>query len=273
MKRVDLHIHSNRSDGILSPSELAARLVGSGLECVALTDHNVVHGIAELRDALRGSEVQIVDGVEMSVEDQEVGEIHMLGYGIDTEAAPLRQLLAYLVARKRVQISRMIERLQEEGRNVNPLDVLGSDATRYVGRQALARALVEKKMVGTIGEAFARYLGRKGRAYMPMGAIAPEEGVAAIHQAGGLAVLAHPSVGLLDACLTRLVKAGMDGIEVYRRTGGGNEELYAELVAEDFGLCATGGSDWHGEAGDGDLGEFWVRDEKLIGFFERPEVR
>jgi len=272
MKRMDLHIHSSRSDGFVAPAMIARQLADAGLDRVALTDHNVLDGLAELRDGLDGSGVGLINGVELSVGKDAAGEFHLLGYGVDPDSPALRQVCSFLVSRKRLQISRMIERLQGAGVDITAEEVLGTDATRYVGRQALARTLLRKGAVGSPGEAFGRYLGLGGKAYVPMGAVSPEEAVSVVHQAGGVAVLAHPSVKLLDTWVSRLAAAGMDGIEVYRPASGGNQELYSEMVAEDFGMFATGGSDWHGSASEGPLGGFWVASGKLDGFFARPEV-
>lgn len=265
---VDLHIHSDHSDGLASTAEIARQALSAGLSCIALADHNGVDGLEELHELLDGAGVRVVDAVEMSADGENESEIHILGYGIDPHNELLRAAFARVVELKRQQLDAMVSLLRRRGIDISPEEVPDRQGA-YVGRPALARLLVQKGVVHTAGQAFARYLGVQGDVYVPLGAIGPAECVELIHRAGGLAVLGHPSIGLLDAWAARLAEAGLDGIEVYRPNIQGSEELYAQAVARDFGFVETGGSDWHGRPEGGPLGTFVVQQSDLRPFFAR----
>ena len=264
----DLHIHSTHSDGAAQPAEIARQAVGGGLSFISLTDHNCIEGVEELRRHLAGTSVRVIDGVEVSADADGETEIHILGYGVDIGNQALLAGLAGIVARKREQLDRMVAALRRQGVSISS-DEIPDRGTGYVGRPALARLLLDKGVVRTYGEAFARFLGVEGSVYGPLGGMGPAECIELIHQAGGLAVLGHPSMGLLDGWVIRLAQAGLDGMEVYRPNSGGNEELYAEMVARDFGLVATAGSDWHGRPSECPLGTFTVDADRLAEFFAR----
>jgi len=269
MSGVDLHLHSSCSDGKATPAEIAARAVQAGIDCISLTDHGMVDGLGQLRRCLEGSGLELVDGVELVADVAALEEIHILGYGIDTGNQALLEGLKRVVRLKRKQLAGMVEQLQQQGVRVSCEEIPDWESKDYVGRPALAQLLVSKGVVRTRRAAFDQYLTAGGSAYVPLGAMSPAQCVDLIHQAGGLAVLAHPNLRQLDTWVRPLVAAGLDGIEVYRSSVGGNDELYAEMVTQDFGLVATGGSDWHGRDSDGPLGAFSVPRERLLPFFEK----
>ena len=270
---MDLHIHSSCSDGLVSPTGIARQAIQAGLSCISLTDHNTVVGLRELRSCLEGSSVELIDGVELCANSEDATEIHILGYGVSPQDAGLLETLLRVASLKRVQMARMVEGLQQQGVDVRVEDIPGGLEAEYVGRPMLAHVLMQKGVVRTTREAFDRYLGSGGSVYVPLGALSPEECMQVIHNAGGLAVFGHPTIELLDAYVVKLAHVGLDGLEVYRPSIGGNKELYAEMVAQDFGLFVTGGSDWHGRAAEGPLGGFSVPGEKLSGFSERIHAR
>lgn len=269
MAGADLHIHSIWSDGLTSPPEIARQAEQNALRYISLTDHNIINGVEVLVRCLRGTPVTAITGVEITTEDGELGEVHILGYGIDTTDQALRQALREMTERKRKQLAHMMKGLAKEGIQIDDDELRAEAGPGYVGRLALARVLVRKGGASSIYQAFARYLGEEGELYRPPCAMPVGRAIDVIHGAGGLAVLAHPTMNMLDAAIRRYHRLGLDGIEVYRPGAGGNEELYAEMVAEDFGLIMTGGSDWHGRDKDGKLGTFTVEEDKLSGFFGR----
>jgi predicted metal-dependent phosphoesterase TrpH len=269
MRSGDLHIHTSASDGLVAPAVVARQVAACGLDFFALADHNSLAGLPQARAALPPGGPQIITGVELSAQPGEGEEVHVLGYGVDPDCPALSEVCRELITRKREQILEILSRLRAEGIDVDPQALALEDLERYPGRPALAELLVSDGVVRSAGEAFGRYLSRGAETFVPMQAFSPALCIEVVHQAGGLAVLAHPFIAAVDRSLRSLVEAGLDGIEVHRPTLTGNEQLYIEKAAEHFGLVATGGSDWHGRGRDGPIGKFSVTEEMLRGFFER----
>jgi len=267
VKRGDLHIHTSASDGALSPAQVMRAAAEAGMDFIAITDHNSLAGL-EAAAALEGLDgVRLIPGVELSAQPEQE-EVHLLGYGFDPLCDCIRRSCLRLSAAKRRQVLEIATRLRAEGMRVDMAALCrGAGEGAYVGRPTLARMLVESGCVASSGEAFARYLGSGAPTFVPMPAVDPADCIEAIHQAGGLAVLAHPSVELVDRWLARLAAMGLDGIELYRPGLRGNEQLYVEKAAEHFGLFVTGGSDLHGRRREPPLGSFTVTEEQLSGFF------
>jgi len=269
MIRGDLHIHSSASDGLVVPAVVARMAVAAGLGFFALADHNSVSGLRQARAELQPVGPQLIAGVELSAQPGEGEEIHVLGYGFDPESPALREVCRELVRRKREQMLEILSRLRGEGIDVDPQALALEDLERYPGRPALAELLVSDGVVRSAGEAFGRYLSHGALTFVPIRPFSPALCIEAIHQAGGLAALAHPFISTVDHHLDALAAMGLDAIEAYRPNLSGNEQLYIEKAAEHFGLCLSGGSDWHGRDKDGPLGTFSVTDEMLGGFFRR----
>jgi predicted metal-dependent phosphoesterase TrpH len=269
MRTGDLHIHSSASDGLVAPALIARQAAAAGLGFFALADHNSVGGLPQARAALTAGGPQMVAGVELSAQPGEGEEIHVLGYGVDPESPDLREVCRELISLKRRQMLEILGRLRREGIDVDPQALALEDLERYPGRPALAELLVSDGVVRSAGEAFGRYLSRGALTFVPMQAFSPAACIEAVHQAGGLAALAHPFIPTVDRYLDTLTGMGLDAVEAFRPSLTGNEQLYIEKAAEHFGLCLTGGSDWHGRDKEGPLGSFRVTEEALAGFFAR----
>ncbi len=245
MRFVDLHLHSHFSDGTYVPAELAAQARRFGLAAISLTDHDSVEGCARTAWACGVAGIEFVPGTELTAE--EAGdEVHLLGYFIDTQNEKLLTEIAKFQAVRQNRIREMVARL-------NRLKVpLSADAVftlancRSPGRPHVARALVEARLCGTLDEAFERFLKRNRPAWVPKFKMGGRQAIDLIHQAGGVAVLAHPALNRTDAVIPGLVEAGMDGIECYHtKHSPVAVEHYLE-VAGRFHLLVTGGSDCHG---------------------------
>lgn len=263
----DLHLHSNASDGFFSPSDVAIRAAEAGLDFISLTDHNTTVGLAPAARALEGSHVRIISGIELGCRTSNDTELHILGYGFAPENPCLQKLAGEARHCKIEQLSRIIERLRNHSIRIDWEELPAPKEGCSVGRPVLARLLVTKGFARSVQEAFLRYLGADGSAYVPLEGFGPRECVRAIHDSGGLAVLAHPKTEELDEWIEQLVADGLDGIEVYRPRADGNEELYREMVARHFGLIASGGSDWHGAPGEDALGTFTVSADDVKALF------
>lgn len=251
--RVDLHAHTTASDGALPPAELVALARQVGLAVLGVTDHDTTDGLPAALAAAGGG-LEVIPGVELST-DAPVGEVHILGYFIDYRDAGFQARLAQLRDERVGRAQAMVARLAALGMPLawERVQALASGA---VGRPHIAQALVEAGYVADVPEAFDRYLGRGRPAYVEREKLTPTDAVRMIRATGGVAVLAHPyildtagriKVRLdLPALLPELCDAGLQGLEVYYTNYTRAVTAELRLVAERWGLVATGGSDFHG---------------------------
>ncbi len=245
--RVDLHLHTNASDGQHTPSELVA--LAQKFAIIAITDHDTTDGIAEAQEAARkvGSP-QIIPGIEFSAED-DAGDVHMLGYFIDIHDQAFQIELRKFQSDRFTRGQRMVEKLAALGLPLDWERVTALADGGSIGRPHIARAMVEAGYVDSVRDAFNRYIANDGIAYVARRRLSPEEAVHMIHAAKGVAVLAHP--GLLpdpEALVRRLVPQGLDGVEVTHPSNSEAVRLLLRALAREFSLIMTGGSDFHGLA-------------------------
>ncbi|KPC74797.1 metal-dependent phosphoesterase [Thermoactinomyces vulgaris] len=250
MGRVDLHVHTTGSDGLFSPSEVVKLAKEVGLAGLAITDHDSISGIEEALSAGREWGIHVVPGVEISTLWQGK-EIHMLGLHIDYRDPSLLEKLKRQREVRQTRNRMMIEKLNELGIEVTMEEVMakkkGEGQADNVGRPHIAEVLIDKGIVQSMDEAFDRYLGRDGQAYVTPPRISPIEAIQLIHQSKGKAVIAHPGLYEQDDLIPLLVENGLDGIEVNHPDHTDEaKQRYAEM-AKTFGLFETAGSDFHGE--------------------------
>jgi predicted metal-dependent phosphoesterase TrpH len=249
--RVDLHLHSTASDGVYSPAEVVQIALTNQLEVIALTDHDTVSGIRPAQAVAATTGLQVLAGVELSSEDEHTDR-HILGYLINVDHAPLQALLSELRDSRTNRAARMVQKLADLGIPISMERVMALADDGTVGRPHVARALVEGGYVSSIQEAFDQYLANGGPAYVPHYRLEPQRAISMIHAAGGVAVLAHP--GHYDdyrVVIGALVPLGLDGIEVYYpdHTPAVVEDL--TVLARQYKLVTTAGSDFHRRDGDG----------------------
>lgn len=246
---VDLHAHTTTSDGTLTPRELVARAQKAGLRALAVTDHDHVGGIAPAREAADGTDLEVVAGIEFSV-DHGPRSFHLLGYAFDPGDGDLAEAVREVQDYRARRNPRMIRKLQDEGVDVTLEEVEAYAAGDLVGRPHMARALVDRGVVDSVQEAFDAYLGEGARAYLPKKRLPSTEAVDLLHGAGGVAVMAHPvTVGEADAVEEVLDDLGgeLDGLEVVHSKHGPPERARFARMADERDLVPTGGSDFHGE--------------------------
>ncbi len=249
-KWIDLHTHSTFSDGSLTPSQLVAAAKGVGLAAVALTDHDTIAGLEEFLAAGAFHRIETLAGVEISLEFQK-RTVHLLGYGIRADYAPLRKALADIVKGRNERNERMIRKLQMLGVRIELDEIKAFAGENIIGRPHVAKALIQKGVVATFEEAFDRFLGRGRPAYCERYRLTPKVAIELIRDAGGLAVLAHPtymrmSPDAFEAALVQFKRDGLAGIEAYySEFTEADIQFYLEL-ARRHGLLATGGTDFHG---------------------------
>jgi len=255
--RIDLHTHSDVSDGTDGPAELVAAASRAGLDVVALTDHDTMAGLAQARVAGRVARVTVLGGFELTCEHD--GEtVHLLGYGCDANHAPLADAMAALREGRRLRVPRMVEGLNGAGVGIAMADVLAqAQPGTTLGRPHVADALVARGYVTSRQQAFDEWLdvGRPG--YVEHPRLALIRGIDLVKAAGGAAVLAHPWGRESRRVLPGTVIAGLgvDGIEVDHQLHDAPTRAALREIASELGLIATGSSDYHGRGKTGhDLG-------------------
>ncbi len=245
--RADLHLHTTASDGSLVPGELVRRAAELKLDVIAITDHDTVSGIAPALEAARSyPQLTVIPGVEINT-DIPKGEVHILGYFINYHDPKLNRSLEDLRNSRYERGKKMVAKLADMGINIDWGRVLEIAGRGSVGRPHIAQAMAEKGCVASFREAFDRYIGRNGPAYIERKKIAPLEAVKLVTEAGGLPVLAHPAdIEQLETFLPQLKKAGVVGIEIYYNGYAPKTIVQLERLAQEHELIACGGSDFHG---------------------------
>ena len=250
---IDLHTHTTASDGSYSPTELVGLAEGLNLQALAVTDHDTVAGLAEAVEAARQSRLELINGVELACRVG-VGTLHMLGYFIDPDDGALGELLGQMVESRRERNPQIVAKLNELGYEISMAEVRAQASGPIVSRLHIGLVMFEKGYVDNVNEAFSRFLGDDGLAYVKRVEPEPGEVIELIHGAGGLAVVAHP-VHLrcgdeqeLTKKLKEFAELGLDGVEVWypEHTAEMTERLWR--ISQRLDLAAVGGSDFHGSA-------------------------
>lgn len=266
--RLDLHLHSQASDGSEPPSKVVAAAVAGRLDVIALTDHDTTQGLEAAWSAARSVPIEIISGIEIS--SVHAGEgIHMLGYFVDPSAPRLKAYEARAGHRREERMLEMLGRLTAAGIRIAIEDVvdIAGPSRRSLGRPHLARALMRAGHADSIPDAFDRFIGNRHPAYVPTAFISAHEAARMIVEAGGVPVWAHPRFDLLERFIPALKLAGLRGIEVYRPRTSPARILALEGIARSWKLLATGGSDWHGPD-SGSLGQFHVSGDEVAELLE-----
>jgi hypothetical protein len=274
MTQLDLHTHTTASDGQQTPSEVVALAKQAGLKILAITDHDTTEGIEEAQVAA-GDSLVIIPGVELSAED-DAGDVHTLGYFIDIHNPNFQSELKRFRAGRHFRGQEIVQKLGEMSMPLAWERIEAQANGGAIGRPHIARAMVEAGYVKSTQEAFDLYISNDGPAYVPRTRLSPEEAIAMIHSAGGVAVLAHP--GLLDdyrAMIERLVPAGLDGVEVVYPKHSVEVETDLRIQAQNHGLIITGGSDFHGltAVGKAMIGSVDPPEEAVEALRERAKYR
>ncbi|MBI2858031.1 MAG: PHP domain-containing protein [Chloroflexi bacterium] len=255
--RADLHVHSIASDGRLSPSELVRYAARVGLSVMALTDHDSAEGVAEAVETARQyPSLLVLPGVEINT-DMPHSELHMLGFCMEYRDPVFQKELCGLRMGRLERGRAMVSKLAGLGIIIDWDRVQHLAGDGSVGRPHVAQAILESGYVKTLGEAFDRYIGREGPAYIEREKITPQKAVKLIIDAGGFAVMAHPhsfSPGKIEELLSELVPAGLSGLEVYYGNNKPADVEWLVSIAGKHSLLTSGGSDYHGFGGEKETG-------------------
>lgn len=252
---VDLHVHSNVSDGVHSPRELVEMARDKGISVLALTDHDSVDGVPSALSAGEELGVFVIPGVELST-DIEDAEVHILGFYIDMTSAKLHETLERLKRGRIKRCERILARLKALGIDIPLSYVLDLGKEGFTGRSHIWRAMVNlgfARPEKSYGD-FQRYLGKKGLAYVEHGGMSPEEAVEFIRDCLGVPVLAHPGTEIPLCVIEGLIEVGLEGIEAYHPSHSKETRRKWLEFANSRGLIVTGGSDFHKVSPDEPVG-------------------
>jgi len=241
----DLHLHTSFSDGTYTPEELVERARAHELAAIAVTDHDTIEGCARAAAACAQHHIEFITGTELTAEAKG-HELHLIGYFINVAHPRLNAELVRFQLIRQNRIREMVERL-------NALDVpLEAEAVfalancQAPGRPHIGRALVQAGYCSHLDEAFERFLKRNRPAWVPKSKISAHDAIDLVHEAGGVAVLAHPGLNRCDHLIADLAAAGLDGLECFHSKHSTSACAHYVEVAEQHDLLITGGSDCHG---------------------------
>jgi predicted metal-dependent phosphoesterase TrpH len=251
MPGYDLHSHSNRSDGTMSPSDEMKLAASRDLAGVALTDHDTFDGLADAAATARSLGLEFVPGIEFSAE-YDGASLHILGYWVDSDDPKIGAELVRLTATRFRRGEMIVEKLRALGFDISVDRVLELAGGEAIARPHIAEAMVEAGIVADEQEAFDRYISDDGLAYVPKHALQPMDALRMIAAGGGVCVLAHPGMwrgsdSVPDELIEEMAAGGMVGIEVNHPDHDDEIRARYAATAERLGLVPTSSSDCHGE--------------------------
>lgn len=267
--KADLHLHTSFSDGAYSTQELVEKASRSGLKIISITDHDSVSAIDEAIELCRPRGIEVVPGIELSATFEDT-EVHVLGYFIDHHNSILNDSLTIFQRERVNRAKRIVGKLNQMNVPLTIDSVMDEVEGDSVGRPHIANALVNGGHTGTYHEAFNRYLGNGKPAYEEKWNFSPEETIKLIAQSGGLSFLAHPGRSVNEQLLFRLIKSGLDGIEVVHPAHSPDLVYYYRGIVNEYCLLESGGSDFHGGDRNDDsmLGQYGVTAD-AVGMMRR----
>lgn len=243
----DLHLHTHFSDGTFSPEELADAAHKQGLKIIALTDHDTMEGCPRAQVACENHGIEFIPATELTA-DCDGDEVHILGYWLDASYAPLHDALNRFQKVRQERIHQMVARLNAVDVPLKVESVLELANCQAPGRPHVARALVAGGYVRNFDQAFERYLKKGCPAWVPKDKMSAGEAVRLIHDAGGVAVLAHPGLYPRQHVVASVASVGLDGLECWHSKHSAYQASQYEKLAREMGLISTGGSDCHGRS-------------------------
>lgn len=243
--KADLHTHTTYSDGSLSPYELIKKAKSVGLSAISITDHDSVSGLDDAIEIGKEFDVQVVPGMELSANHND-SEVHILGYLMDYHNKALQEALAIFREKRLRRVERIVDKLNRMNIPLKIESVLANATGDSIGRPHVANALVNEGHAQSYYQAFNKYIGDGKPAYEKKHDFSPEETVRLIADAGGLSFLAHPGKTVTEDMLFRLIKAGLDGIEVIHPSHTSEHVSYYRGIVSEYCLLESGGSDFHG---------------------------
>jgi 3',5'-nucleoside bisphosphate phosphatase len=246
---IDLHLHTTASDGLCTPEELLRRAADVGLRTISVTDHDTAAAVGTVQALAPGVGIEVIPGIEITAVNRGK-DVHVLAYNLPAETP---ELDAVMQQQRRLRVERAREiaaRLERLGAPIDVDEMLraaSSNSGKAIARPQIAQYLIRAGHVGSVADAFDRFLGEQSPAYVPHQGVSPAEIVGLVERSGGLASLAHPGYTRQDEIIPSLVDAGLRAIEAFHSS---HDEAATSLylsIAQRFDLIVTGGSDYHGE--------------------------
>lgn len=245
--KADLHVHTNKSDGIYSLSEIIPKAEKAGLKAVAITDHDSVASLPEIAECQKKTSVEIIPGIEISVYE-DGGELHMLGYFVNHTNSELQYMISQVQNVRKQRVFDVCDKLQKININVLPEEVFAvAGDTSSLGRPHIAKVMLAKNYVSSLKEAFVKYLSAGNPGFVAKHKVSAAESIDIIKAAGGVAVLAHPFLNRQIRIIEPLIAKGISGLEVYYSMHTSEQVSTLRKIASKYNLIETGGSDYHGE--------------------------
>lgn len=263
MRKADLHLHTNKSDGFCSVEEVIKLSKEAGLDIISITDHDTIDGVKEAIDIGKFYGIEVIPGLEISSDFLDT-EIHILAYFFDTDSKELDEYLNFFRAERYKRAVRIINKLNSIGQSISFEDVLEVAGKSTIGRPHIAKAMVNKGLVSNYYEAFNKYIGNGCVAYEKKVHLSPQSACKIINDTGGLSFIAHPN-NLSDEIIKMLIDSGIDGIETIHPSNLPNKTEYFRGIVNEYFLLECGGSDFHGgERNDlSNLGKYYVSGSKV----------
>jgi len=272
-KRIDLHLHTNCSDGVYSPAELLDMVRAKNLSAFSVTDHDTLRGYWQVKELLVAGDPELISGVELSITVNS-DELHILAYLFDPNHAALVRELDEFQQRRNHRGRLIVQKLNDMGVDISYEDVQATAGGAVMGRPHIADTMFRLKAVRTYEEAFEKYIRNDGPAYVPKRNFTPKQAISLVHQAGGVTVLAHPVIDDTYRYTEMLVALGLDGIEIYHPVHRQSDTDMLKHLAARHRLLVSGGSDFHGRNGRyGTVGSQNVPEECLNKLKERAEQK
>lgn len=249
---VDLHLHTTYSDGVFSPSEVVDKAARTGLEAIAIADHDSVDGVDEAVERGKTAGIEVLPAIEFSVEFGKYHDVHLLGYLLDHRDPELRQILATFRDRREKRVDAIVDKINakliSEKRETISAEAAAALAGGSIGRPHIAQILMKRGYAADMQDAFKNYL---IPCDVPKQYFAVDEAIATVRRLGGVAILAHPvsitrEREALEGIIDELKGMGLDGVEAFNNICNDQESSFLRSFATKRGLIWTGGSDYHG---------------------------
>ncbi len=261
--KIDLHIHTNHSDGFYSPIELIQKVKQVGLDVISITDHDNLSAIYEAASVGKELGIEVIPGLEVS---SDIGdrEVHILGYFIDPDNGELERYLKFFREERLKRAIRIVNKLKALGMALSIEDVLEQAKNSAIGRPHIAQAMLQKGLISSYYEAFNKYIGNHCPAYEKKVHISPQSVVKIISDAGGLSFIAHPG-NMPESLLKELIEEGIDGIEVIHPSHNRHQVKFYKGIVNEYFLLESGGSDFHGgkREDEDNLGKYFTSSRVL----------
>ncbi|MBU0560777.1 MAG: PHP domain-containing protein [Bacteroidetes bacterium] len=262
MLKADLHLHTYHSDGVLSPIELLDKSKDNGIDCISITDHDSVNGIAEAIEYGKKLGIEVIPGLELST-DIEDREVHLLAYFVDIDDLELTKYLSFFRDERFERAKRIVKKLNKLGIDITIDHVLNESKNSSIGRPHVALAMIRLGVVSDYYEAFQKYLRDNGPAYERKIHLSPQSALKLISDSGGLSFIAHPG-HLKESVMMNLINTGIDGIEVIHPSHNDYQINFYRGIVNQYCLLESGGSDFHGGKRE---------DESNFGKYSIPQIK